>query len=320
MVGDQLRDCPSAVRTLSNVADMILLIQKYLRPVQFLLAGLFGLSLGCLAAAVVGSMLQPPLASGLPEAAKSAAPVREALLTDFEIILQRNIFDSTARGRASLTPVESTPEETATPRETRAELTLLGTVVAGDNSFALVESKSEIRIYHLGEKLPGGGAVETIDRNLMVARHKDGSLEEFPLYEGTPGTKPAAARSLPDKSSKLTPKGSGIREVEENRFVIPAAEVDTARANMGELLRQARLEPRLVDGRTEGFLITMIRPRSLFERLGLKLGDVIMEVNGVTLDSPEKGLQVFQQLREAKNISLSLVRQKERKTLQYQIN
>ena len=88
---------------------------------------------------------------------------------------------------------------------------------------------------------------------------------------------------------------------------------------MNELLKQARLEPNIVNGQTSGFVVRMIRPHTLFTMLGLRLGDVIMQVNGVTLDSPEKALQIFQQLREAKNISISLLRNGKPLTFEYEV-
>jgi general secretion pathway protein C len=66
-------------------------------------------------------------------------------------------------------------------------------------------------------------------------------------------------------------------------------------------------------------VVRMIQPRSLLALLGIQRGDVLMQVNGVELDSPEKALQIFQQLREARNISIGLVRDGERMNFDYQI-
>ena len=64
----------------------------------------------------------------------------------------------------------------------------------------------------------------------------------------------------------------------------------------------------------------MIRPRSLLANLGMKVGDVVSSVNGVELDSPEKALQIFQQLREAKRLTVDLTRGQEKMSFEYQVN
>ena len=42
--------------------------------------------------------------------------------------------------------------------------------------------------------------------------------------------------------------------------------------------------------------------------MGLQRGDVVIDVNSIKLDSPEKALLIFQQLREARRISVSIER------------
>jgi len=42
--------------------------------------------------------------------------------------------------------------------------------------------------------------------------------------------------------------------------------------------------------------------------MGLQSDDVVLAVNNIKLDSPEKAMQVFQQLREARQISIAVER------------
>ncbi|MBE0598734.1 MAG: general secretion pathway protein GspC, partial [Desulfuromonadales bacterium] len=105
-----------------------------------------------------------------------------------------------------------------------------------------------------------------------------------------------------------------------NRFVIPQEVATQARGNLNELLKQARMEPNIVDGRTEGFVVRMIQPRSLLANLGIQRGDILKQVNEVELNSPEKALQIFQQLREAKTISIGLTRNGNNLNFQYEVN
>jgi general secretion pathway protein C len=46
----------------------------------------------------------------------------------------------------------------------------------------------------------------------------------------------------------------------------------------------------------------------LLAKMGMQRGDVIIDVNNIKLDSPEKALMIFQQLREARQISVAVER------------
>ncbi|MCF6178620.1 MAG: PDZ domain-containing protein, partial [Geopsychrobacter sp.] len=84
-------------------------------------------------------------------------------------------------------------------------------------------------------------------------------------------------------------------------------------------LKQAQAVPYLEGNRTTGFQIRMIQPGSLIEQIGLRKGDILREVNGIKLNSPEKALQVFGQLRQAKQISIGLERRGKAMTFAYEI-
>jgi general secretion pathway protein C len=298
---------------------MLSLIQKHLTLFHLLLIGLVGIAAGHLGATVLGVYLRPPalqLQAPRPETRAAA----RATLGDYSAILQRNIFDSASPGLQLPATEAAMAEQTETAGTSAppADLLLFGTVTANENSLALIRVNKEIQIFHLGDQLPGGARVKEILRNLVRLENPDGTTSDLPLYEGeetgsTPGSGPTVTRSEGAATA-------GIRSVGENRFQISRQEIDKARGNLNELLKQARMEPNIVDGRTEGFVVRMIQPRSLLANLGIQLGDVVNEVNGVTLDGPEKALQIFQQLREANNITIGLTRGGTRMNYEYEVN
>lgn len=290
---------------------MLPTLQKNLPAISLLLTTLLGLSLGCLGAAITGEYLRPAVQPGKALAKERPAPAKKPLLTDYQVILQRNIFDSTAPGIGTLSDAD-TLGTAAAPAAPRPNLTLFGTVVAGARSLAVIHTGQETKAFRTGDELPGGGRIEEIGRNLVQIKYPGGALEPLHLYHGErPGEAPPAAASV---------TGDGIRAVGENRWVIPRSVAEQARGNLNELLRQARMEPNIVAGRTEGFVVRMIRPKSLLDTLGIQRGDILMQVNGVALDSPEKALQIFQQLREARNLSIGLQRGGVPMNFEYEVN
>ena len=269
---------------------------------------LLGLTLGHLGASLVGMRLArtpalpPPVAVGMAVGTMRPATA----LLDYEIIVQRSLFAPQLAGQYSLA---AKPGNVAAPVP-RSNILLLGTIAGGNRPLALVRNGSESSILHLGDTLPDGAKVIAIARQLLKLRYPDGS-EQTILPPEIPGEESANA---PAASSPA------IRGSTDNRFAITRAEAEKARANLGELMKQARMEPHVVNGKTDGFEVKMIRPNTIFTSLGLQVGDIVKEVNGLALDSPEKALQIFQQLREAQHIVVAVVRNNAPLSLEYNLD
>jgi general secretion pathway protein C len=88
---------------------------------------------------------------------------------------------------------------------------------------------------------------------------------------------------------------------------------------MNQLLTQARALPYIEQGKTVGFRISEIVPGSLYEKIGLQNGDVIKKINSQDVDDPGKFFQLYQGLKEERNISIDLVRGGQRQSLNYEI-
>lgn len=284
---------------------MLVWLSKYLSFVNLSLIAFAGVALGLLAAVGTGMLLAPPAVPGSPGSGPPPAPQRALSLNDYGVIVERNIFNHAARTAApSLDQGEG-----SRPAPAAGDLVLLGTVVAEADSLALIRQPGGNEIYRLGDKLPDGAGIEAIERNRIVLRDADGTQRELAIEALSPGSPPA-----PEDAAS-----GGIREIGRNRWLVSRDEVEKARSNLNSLLKSARMEPKIVNGHTEGFVVRMIRPKSLLDRLGVQRNDLVREVNGVTLDSPEKALQIFQQLREAKRIVIGLERSDQLLNLEYTI-
>lgn len=287
---------------------MLANVHKYFWVCYLLLPVLLGATVGHLAAVGTDIWLAKPLSSAWEKRAKPAPKVTSLPLSAYELILQRNIFDSRGPATGSLQAATLAESAEATARSTN--LVLLGTMVAGTQSSALLSIEQETALLHLDEELPGGGRIKQIDRKRILISWPDGSEQELLVMDEAPAI-------------SATPKvngGQGIRAAGENRWLISRNEIEKARADLNQLLKSARLEPKIVQGVTQGFLVRSVRSKSLLAQLGIKRGDLIKEVNGVPLDSPEKALQVFQQLREAKKVSVNLLRKGQPLTYNYEVD
>ena len=303
---------------------MLAALHKYLPGLLLLLAGLTGLVLASLAMSTASLFLAPKQKISPAKALAGIPAPSKTNLADYEVILQRDIFDSTGAGRETLLGLPADEGAAAQAAvHNRQDLTLIGTIANEGNSLALLTVGKEAKVLRLGEDLPGGGTLAAVRRNEADIRYADGSTQTLKIpREGAGATNGSAGRNASTGRAAATAStgGNHVKEVGDNQFVVSRSEVEKARSNIGELLKQARMEPNIVNGQTNGFVVKMIQPHSLIAELGLQIGDVVTRVNGVELNSPEKALQIFQQLREARRLNVDLLRKEQPLSLQYEVN
>ena len=77
--------------------------------------------------------------------------------------------------------------------------------------------------------------------------------------------------------------------------------------------------PVLANGAINGFRLDYIAPTSFYEKIGLRYGDILKQVNGVEIKDPGTMLSLFQQLRNEKSVKLDILRNNQRTTMMFDI-
>jgi general secretion pathway protein C len=199
------------------------------------------------------------------------------------------------------------------PLNLTSKLKLLG-VVIGDHEgvSAIVEELSSKRqlFFRLHDQIPDVGEISEIRRDGMVVRQGDQQelLELATSQIEKPPSTPVTAGS-----AVVPVPGSPVRTVLDRR------DVEQAMGDLPKLLSQARAVPYLVDGAMNGFRLDFIAPSSFYEKIGLKHGDVLQQVNGVDIRDPGTMLTLFQQLRNEKTVKLDVLRNNQRTAMTFDI-
>ena len=277
------------------------------------LAVLGGIIAGSLSGQVVDLLLSREDVL-LPKPLAVQPAVRQLQESDFQVILDRNLFDSQAVGQAAELvdlSAQQVVAQSSTPAVPRGDLTLIGTVVAGENSLALIQQGRKAGVFRLQQELSPGVVLIEIGRQMAAVRER-GVRRELLLKP----RKEARPKLVNQGGTTSLGKGDVVG-LGENRWQVSRAAAENARANLNSLLQTARMVPQVQNGKTVGFKLVELDRGSLLEQIGLRVGDLIVEINQVALNSPEKALQIFQQVREANNISLGLIRNGKRETFEY---
>jgi len=92
-----------------------------------------------------------------------------------------------------------------------------------------------------------------------------------------------------------------------NTFHFQRVWVDEQLANFEQLLNDARVIP-TTKGKKPYFMFQYIKKESIYEKLGLKKNDIILEINGFIVDSVGKALKLLEVLQSEREISLKVER------------
>ena len=107
--------------------------------------------------------------------------------------------------------------------------------------------------------------------------------------------------------SENTPSTSTTAK-SENTFHFERIWVDEQLADFGQLLNDARVIPTKKDGQPY-FMFQYIKKGSIYEQLGLKPKDIILEINGFVVDTVDKALKLLEVLQSEREIALMVERE-----------
>ena len=127
---------------------------------------------------------------------------------------------------------------------------------------------------------------------------------------------------LNSKNSKKPAKkdlSKGVKKTGPYDYQIDRGMLDEQLQDLSKLGSQARVVPNYRNGKYEGFKLVGVRPGSLYRSIGVRSGDVIKSVNGKAIDSPNKALELFEQLKASSNIQLEIERRGQPKQPNYAI-
>jgi len=185
------------------------------------------------------------------------------------------------------------------------------------------------KVYAVNDSLDDDKKILVDDvTNEKVVINNHGKLEEFFLPRASKATKgvaipsnaginaPVATPQNMPHAQALSPtipfmpkvanpgikksKGPSIKNMAEFR--------EQVMADPSKLMQIATAEPFSKDGAFIGFRVRPGKQRRFFRQLGLRNGDVVKEVNGIVMDSAEKGLMLMSEIAGASDLNITVLR------------
>ena len=239
----------------------------------------------------------------------------------YSSITERNIFNPAEWGMKLIPPEEKKAaslsggggkEGLASPEG----YVLVGTITGpkGYSWAVLQERGSRKQKYYRINGDIDGVRILSVSRN-QIQIERQGKKEILNLAEDA-GPQPPVKSAV---SAGPVPKGEEVKKLSANRYLVNREDVSAAVGDINQFMTQARLKPQFEMGRPAGFSVSEVVPGSLIEKLGLKNGDVIRKVNGMSVSRPEEVMQAYGQLQRDSNIEVEVERGGRSEVLRYEI-
>ncbi len=266
---------------MANIAEALhldsQLLDRLVVAAPRLLAGLLIVLIGVRAALFVADLGSAPATTA---STAGAPPFQTRNVVDLPSILRANLFGQVAAPGGGSAPVTS------------MALLLSGTIADIDEKrgFAILgPSATAMKMYSVGDTLPGGARLHAVlvDRVLL---DRGGTIESLMLPKRM-GTGPVVAAGTPASS-----QGAAER-VQQLVRANPAL--------VGEILRPTVV---IADGKQRGFRVYPGSNSEAFNRLGLRPGDLVIAINGTSLDDPQRSTEVFNSLGSVAEARITVVR------------
>jgi len=235
-----------------------------------------------------------PLPSTMP-----AAPSQSGASPDVQAIADAHMFG--VADEQSAVPVVVEEENLVDTRLTN--LSLKGTIASDYPEFSvavIADGNAEEKVYVIGDALGAGTTIHAIYPDRVVL-NENGALTNLKL----PKEFPAAVASATRQNMTST------RQVQDETQSIQ----DVVSENLAKLTDVIRPTPYMVNGEQAGYRVYPGRDRQQFAALGLRPGDLIMDIDGQSLSDPTQAMQIFQSLGTAEQVTVTVERNGQPETI-----
>ncbi len=249
-------------------------------------------------------------------------------------IIKKNIFNSSLsfddvpeKKEEEIVIDNSTGEEVVICEESSIAVEIQGTLPATPKKFSYVavydRGERKMQYYSIGDKFIEDD-VRVYDIRRSVVMLKRGNKIECLFLGKKPKKKSSSYKSAKiNKNNNRSGSRIDVKQVSENRYVVDAEDINREFKDLSKISREARgvfAKDKKNPGQTLGFKIFAIKRGSLFEKIGIKNGDIIESINGERIDNPDRALEFYSKFKDGiSDLKVNIIRHNKKRSIDYSI-
>lgn len=203
-------------------------------------------------------------------------------------------------------------DEALEAKETQLRLKLLGLMRSNIDaaSYAVIEANNTADLYVVGQALPVGQNVKlsrVLDDRVIIDNR--GNLEALLLYDEN--ERSSSQRNVTVQQNTADAGDERTIDQRNNRRITSMANSYRQRLMSNPMSLADVISISMArdnNGNVLGYSVRPGRDRRQFTELGLRSGDIVTAVNGISLQDPSGAMEIYNHLGSAKEASLSIKR------------
>lgn len=283
----------------------------------YILAAVLGYSIADLSVIQLRPDMLPKEAP--PVRGKSADRGKIKNMSDYYTILDKNIFNEDGKIPPPLTDDKQPKDGLDQPAvKSQLPIKLLGTIVHFNPQKSVatlqISSQNKAQAFKVEEEVEGMARILEIHRRKIIINNLNMRRKEYIEI-------PEDAK-LTFGFKKQAPQNSGpIKKSGEFDFAIKKTDLNKYLNNLSSVLQDARMVPNKDEfGAIKGFRFMSIKPGSIYEELGFKVGDVITSVNDEPVNSPQRAMELYNALKSENRVNINVERDGRPETFNYTVD
>lgn len=241
------------------------------------------------------------------------------LLTQYRILnvpkIEKSSIDlNQLTSRWNITQTNKTQQKEILQTNITNRISVLATSV-GYKNMAIIHIDGKRKIVKEGDNLDGIKVVRIAKDyvEFMAGEHRE-RIKLGYLPQQQPQASPSIPiNNLPPLENILPPQTKGVNTISKS-------ELERLTADPGIMFTQIRLIPFVEDGRTKGFRFDWIADGSLFQKMGINVGDILVSINNQPINSGEDAFRILQIIRNERSFKIAIIRNGQPMELSYTVN
>ncbi len=182
------------------------------------------------------------------------------------------------------------------------KMKLLGTAVDGKGDrYAVIEDlkKRQQNLYMVGDLLYTM-MLKQILRYEVLLLDESGELKSL---------------KVKDENRIRTRQKNKQSDTSIQKIILSRDQLNKAMDNIKNLMHQINVQPYETDEHFGGLILSRIKPKSIFEKIGLQNRDIVTGINEKPIESVQDALQFYNDIQVLSSLSIDIKRQGKSKTL-----
>lgn len=230
-------------------------------------------------------------------------------LESYNQVARRNLFKVDSAD-TKVGPIEPNLDDM---EKTELQLTLWGTISGGDTlAWAIIEEKKSRQqaLYKVGDSIQNATLTHVLRNKVVLnVNGKDQILEVADDGGADLGRRPGPVPDFTERDQGGPP----------SKISVERGMIDESLKDLNTLMKDVRIRPHFKDGEADGLIISGIRGDSVFKKLGLRNGDIILGVDGNKIESVDDAMKLYGGLKNMENMKVEIKRRGQVQTLDFEI-